>query len=78
MMADTVEAATRSLNEYSEKNIRNMVNTLIDKQREANQFENVDITFKMINKAKRVFTDKLLSVYHTRIEYPDEKNKNNA
>jgi putative nucleotidyltransferase with HDIG domain len=78
MMADTVEAATRSLNDYSEKNIRNMVNTLIDKQREANQFENVDITFKMINKAKRVFTDKLLSIYHTRIEYPDEKNKHNA
>ncbi|MEA3447881.1 MAG: HDIG domain-containing protein [Bacteroidota bacterium] len=76
MMADTVEAATRSLNDYTEKNIRNMVNILIDKQREANQFENVDITFKMINKAKRVFTDKLLSVYHTRIEYPDEKNKN--
>jgi putative nucleotidyltransferase with HDIG domain len=78
MMADTVEAATRTLNDYSEKNIRNMVNTLIDKQREANQFENVDITFKMINKAKRVFTDKLLSIYHTRIEYPDEKNKHNA
>ncbi len=73
MMADTVEAATRSLNDYTEKNIRNMVNNLIDKQREAGQFENVDITFKMINKAKRVFTDKLLSVYHTRIEYPNEK-----
>jgi cyclic-di-AMP phosphodiesterase PgpH len=74
MMADTVEAATRSLNDYTEKNIRNMVNSLIDKQREAGQFEDVDITFKMINKAKRVFTDKLLSVYHTRVEYPDEKN----
>ncbi|MGC9331251.1 MAG: HD family phosphohydrolase [Bacteroidales bacterium] len=78
MMADTVEAATRSLNDYTEKNIRNMVNGLIDKQREANQFENVDITFKMINKAKRVFTDKLLSIYHTRIEYPEEKTNPNA
>ncbi|MGM0650633.1 MAG: HD family phosphohydrolase [Bacteroidota bacterium] len=75
MMADTVEAATRSLDDYSEKNIRNMVYTLIDKQRESDQFENVDITFKMITKAKRVFTEKLLSIYHTRLEYPDQQKK---
>ncbi|MGM0624781.1 MAG: HD family phosphohydrolase [Bacteroidota bacterium] len=76
MMADAVEAATRSLQDYTEPNIRKMVHQVIDGQKEAGQFENVDITFRNITKAKRIFTEKLLSIYHTRIEYPDlKKNK---
>ncbi|HKK67448.1 MAG TPA: hypothetical protein VJ946_04525, partial [Bacteroidales bacterium] len=75
MMADSVEAATRSLKDYNEQNIRNMVNRVIDNQRDAGQFENVDITFRMITKAKRVFTEKLLSIYHARIEYPELNKK---
>jgi putative nucleotidyltransferase with HDIG domain len=75
MMADSIEAATRTLKEYSEESISKMVNSIIDSQLAAGQFDYVDITLKKISLAKKVFTEKLLSIYHTRIEYPELNKK---
>lgn len=75
MMADAVEASTRSLKSYTEENVQDMVNKVVDGQLNAGQFAYVDITFLKITKAKRIFTEKLLSIYHARIEYPELKKK---
>lgn len=78
MMADTVEAASRSLTEYTEESIRNLVNNLIDAQLQEGLFSKAPITFRDIEVIKEVFCEKLMTVYHTRISYPElEKNKDN-
>lgn len=76
MMADAVEAASRSLNEYTEESISNLVDKIIDSQTQDGFFAECDITFRDIAIAKKVFKEKLQTIYHTRISYP-ELNKNN-
>lgn len=73
MMADAVEAASRSLPEYTEENIANLVDRIIDGQVAEGYFKQCPITFKDINDIKNVFKDKLRTVYHTRITYPELK-----
>lgn len=73
MMADTVEAASRSLTEYTEESISNLVNTLIDGQVSDGYFTDCPITFHDINVAKQVLTERLKVIYHTRISYPELK-----
>ncbi|MDR1743336.1 MAG: HDIG domain-containing protein [Dysgonamonadaceae bacterium] len=73
MMADTVEAASRSLSEYTEESISKLVNSLIDAQVSEGYFSNTPITFKNIRTIKDVFIDKLKTIYHTRIAYPELK-----
>lgn len=75
MMADTVEAASRSLPEYTEESITNLVNKLIDGQLEDGLMKNAPITFQEIEMAKRVYIDKLIRIYHSRIAYPELKEK---
>ena len=70
MMADTVEAASRSLKEYTEESITNLVNKLIDSQVADGFFKECPITFRDIALAKVVLIDRLKSIYHTRISYP--------
>ncbi|MCB0805279.1 MAG: HDIG domain-containing protein [Bacteroidales bacterium] len=70
MMADTVEAASRSLKKPDEEAINNLVESVIDKQISSRQFDNADITFRDIRKIKQLFKKKLLNIYHIRIEYP--------
>ncbi len=71
MMADTVEAASRSLKVPDEESINNLVENIINKQIESNQFDNVNITFRDIKTIKKVFKKKLMNIYHLRIEYPE-------
>ena len=71
MMADSVEAASRSLTDITEDAIMNLVESIIDYQLAEDQFLNADITFKDINKIKEVFKNKLLNIYHVRIQYPE-------
>ncbi|NDW08223.1 HD family phosphohydrolase [Dysgonomonas sp. 520] len=71
MMADTVEAASRSLPEYSEESISSLVNKLIDFQLQEGLLKNTPLTFKDIEKIKGVFIEKLITIYHTRISYPE-------
>ncbi|MBO5186195.1 MAG: HDIG domain-containing protein [Prevotella sp.] len=73
MMADTVEAASRSLPDYTEKSIRDLVNRLIDGQLADGYFRECPITFRDIAYAKTVMIDKLKTMYHTRVSYPSEK-----
>ena len=72
-MADTVEAASRSLPDYTEESISNLVNRLIDTQLKDGRFKNCPITFLDIENAKMVLIEKLKSIYHTRISYPELK-----
>ncbi len=73
MMADTVEAASRSLPDYTEKTIRELVNKLIDGQVADGYFKECPITFRDIAYAKTVLIEKLKTIYHTRISYPELK-----
>ncbi len=71
MMADTCEAASRALTEYTERSISELVNKLIDSQLEAGYFQDCPITFRDITIAKSVLAEKLKIIYHTRIQYPN-------
>ena len=70
MMADSVEAASRSLKKYNLETITGLVNSILDAQVNENQFNNTDITFKDITIVKRLFIKKLMNIYHVRVEYP--------
>lgn len=77
MMADSVEAASRSLKEYSDESIAELVNRIIDSQMEEGYFRNCPITFADIADTKKVFIENLKTIYHSRIQYP-EPNSGNA
>ncbi|MFN5181533.1 MAG: HD family phosphohydrolase [Bacteroidota bacterium] len=70
MMADSVEAASRSIKNYDAQSIDQLVDSIIDSQIAENQFLNSDITFKDINSIKKIFKRRLMNIYHVRIEYP--------
>ncbi len=70
MMADSVEAASRSMKKPNEESIDKLVENIINTQIEERQFDNANITFKDINIIKRVFKDRLMRIFHVRIAYP--------
>ena len=70
MMADSVEAASRSLKTYDNDSITQLVSNIINAQVNENQFINTDITFNDVNVIKKMFIKKLMNIYHVRIEYP--------
>jgi len=70
MMADSVEAASRSLKEVTIPSLENLVDGIIDSQLIEEQFNNADITFKDITTIKDVFKKRLKNIYHVRISYP--------
>jgi putative nucleotidyltransferase with HDIG domain len=74
MMADSVEAASRSLTDYSEDSLRNLIEKIINGQIADGLLQDAPLTFKNIKDIKQIFLEKLLSVYHLRIIYPDIKN----
>ena len=73
MMADSVEAAARSLPEYTEASISELVNRIINGQMSEGFFEYCPITFRDVAVAKQVLIERLKSVYHTRVSYPELK-----
>ena len=75
MMADSVEAASRSLKEHTEESIMNLVNKIIDSQINDGLLRNTPLTFRDVEDVKSVFVNKLKTMYHTRISYPDLKKK---
>jgi len=70
MMADAIEAASRSMKNVNEEAIEKLVDGIIAKQIEMEQFVNADITFKDIHIIKKIFQKKLMNAYHIRVEYP--------
>ena len=75
MMADAVEAASRSLSEYTEESINTLIDKIVDGQVAEGFFKECPITFKDIAMVKALFKEKLKTVYHTRITYPELKKK---
>lgn len=73
MMADAVEAASRSLPEYTEESIKGLIDRMVDTQLEEGHFKECPITFRDIAVAKAVMLERLKSIYHTRISYPELK-----
>jgi hypothetical protein len=71
MMADAVEAASRSIEKYTEENIRVLVEKIIGQQEQDGQFSEVPLTFKEISDIKEMFTKRLSTIYHVRIAYPE-------
>lgn len=71
MMADSVEAASKSLKDPTYTIIEEFVDKIIAGQMKANQFVNADITFKEIEIIKKIFKQKLTNIYHLRVEYPE-------
>jgi cyclic-di-AMP phosphodiesterase PgpH len=70
MMADSVEAASRSLKKHSEETINHLVDSIIDNLVNEKQFDNANITMKDISTIKRVFKNRLMHIFHVRIAYP--------
>ena len=73
MMADAVEARSRSLSEYTEESIDQMVENMIDDQIAEGEFKDAPITFRDVELVKSVFKEKIKNIYHNRIKYPDLK-----
>ena len=71
MMADSIEAASKSLDKPNIKLIEQFVDKIVYKQLMDNQFINCNITLKEIEVSKKVFKEKLINIYHLRVEYPD-------
>ncbi len=71
MMADAVEASSRSLHSYTEENISDLVERIIYLQEQDGQFANVPITYKDMSDIKSAFKKRLTNIYHARIVYPD-------
>jgi len=70
MMADAVEAASRSLKEYTEESISELVNRIVDTQVQEGYFNDCPISWQEVNTVKETFKEKLKNMYHTRISYP--------
>jgi putative nucleotidyltransferase with HDIG domain len=71
MMSDAVEAASKSLKSPTFSIIDDFVEKIVKGQMEADQFLNANITFKEIEAVKKVLKQKLINIYHLRVEYPE-------
>ena len=75
MMADAVEARSRTLGEYTEKSISEMIENMIDSQIADGQLKDAPISFRDVETVKKVFTEKIKNIYHNRITYPELQNQ---
>ncbi len=73
MMADSVEAASRSLQQYSAETIGKLVDKIIDTQMQEGLLKDSPISFSDIEHIKETFKDRLGTIYHSRVAYPDRK-----
>lgn len=71
MMADAVEAASKSLREPTVDKIQQFVDSIVDKQIDEKQFNDCNITLSEIETVKKVLSKKLINIYHLRVEYPE-------
>ena len=73
MMADAVEAASRSLSDYSPESIDRLVENIINGQVADGLFRESPISFRDVEKIKKIFKQRLATIYHTRVRYPEMK-----
>jgi len=71
MMADSVEAASRTLKAYTRESISDLVENIVSRQAEDEQFTEADISFADMTVIKEIFKNRLTNIYHSRIEYPE-------
>ncbi len=72
MMCDAIEAASRSLKEMNHRNISDLVDNIVNYQILEDQYNDANITYREINTAKQIIKNRLMNIYHVRIEYPKE------
>ncbi len=70
MMCDSIEAASRSLKEINQRNISDLVDNIVNYQILEDQYNDANITYREINTAKQIIKNRLMNIYHVRIEYP--------
>ena len=70
MMCDSIEAASRSLKEINQGNISDMVDSIVNYQILEDQYNDANITYREISTAKQIIKNRLMNIYHVRIEYP--------
>ena len=73
MICDAVEAASRSLKEYSQQNISSLVDRIVDGKAKEDQLSDADISIRDINRMKEVIKSYLMQMYHSRVSYPKRK-----
>jgi len=73
MLADGVEAATRSLPVKNEESIKEVIDKIIDAKIRNHELDDAPLTFRNIREIKAIFLEKLKNIYHVRIQYPTEK-----
>ena len=71
MICDAAEAASKSLKKPSAQSIDELIDRVVEGQKNMNQFINSDITFREIEKIKKIIKSKLMNIYHLRVEYPE-------
>ena len=77
MICDAVEAASRSLKEYSQQNISSLVDRIVDGKAKEDQLSDADISIRDINRMKEVIKSYLMQMYHSRVSYPKRKENQN-
>ena len=70
MICDSIEAASRSLDEISEATVTEMVDRLVAEKAEDGQFDECRLTFEELGKVKRTLVKSLILAHHVRIKYP--------
>jgi membrane-associated HD superfamily phosphohydrolase len=75
MMADSIEAACKSLKNPSEKELNDFIDKIISGKITQGQLEDSQMSFQELEECKQVFKQIMKSVHHVRIEYPEEKKK---
>jgi membrane-associated HD superfamily phosphohydrolase len=70
MMADSVEAASKSVKDPQAATLETLVDSIIDGQMQRGQFDNANITLQEITLIREIFKRRLMSIYHVRVEYP--------
>jgi len=73
MLADSIEAASRSLDKKDSESLKNLIDTIFQEKIEAKQLDYAPLTFKDITSLKEIFLEKLLNIYHVRIHYPQKE-----
>jgi len=73
MIIDGIEAATRALKEKTHDNIRELIGKMVQQKLDDGQLDNTDLTLRDITLIKETLLEKLMNIYHVRIEYPKEK-----
>lgn len=78
LLADGIEASSRAMSEPSYQKLENLVNRMVDERLEEGQLNNCDLTYRDLSKIKEAFLGILVGMYHSRVKYPGQDQKDNA